>query len=213
MTIQHGREDFRAHVLAAIDLVNNSRRSSARANSLLRSVGCVTQSQWRRNPYFPRPSEPCKALVVTALEVGVRVLCSYGPAPCINMEQAVAALYMLDAWRTCLESPHDVHVFAMTLVMLATYTAYSDSQAIEVLNDWLRPETRYVLQSVDDTATLQQTILTDMFGEPWWMFNGPDADEKFDFTRVIVQRPGFRTGLVPNLAFPSGVSLALPALE
>lgn len=211
--VDHVDENFEAIVRGEIETIKTSRRSTARANSLLRMVGCKSKKQWEISPYFPRPPAKYEDVVVEALVVGIHTYCSHGAGDALHMQQALSGLYAIGRWRECLDAPVDVHAFVRSVVFFATYSAYVSSRALEMLNDWLAPEKRYKLAGDEGgSLRLQGEILKDMFGDPWWTFNAPEEGRRFDFNRITVQRPGFRTGLVPEQAVQAIMALDLPTL-
>jgi hypothetical protein len=203
-------EEFEANVADAVAAVQRDPQSLNRANELLHVVGCTGISCFVAGFDSLRPVDKHKAIVMEALLLGVRTYLSHPPNVDSHLQHAFAGLYELDAWRPLVECRDTLHAAARTLLIMGSYIGHRHSRGLNILNDWLKPTTRFTYTfGQGDLKRLQQEIVPEMFGDAWWMFNGPDLESKFDVNKITEQKPMFRAGL---LDVPSEAPAVLPEL-
>jgi hypothetical protein len=190
-------DEFEANVKAAIAAVKSDPQALYKANQLLYVVGCTGRCHEEEDFSSIRPPKEHQALVVEALLLGVRAYLDHPPSAESRLQHALAGLYGLDAWRPLVECHDTVHAAARTFLLMGLYLGHRRSRGLEILNDWLKPATRFAATGSDgDFQRLQQEIVTDMFGDAWWLFNGHELGLKFDLNKITEQKPLFRIGLL-----------------
>jgi hypothetical protein len=188
--------EFETRVKAAIAAVKDDPQSLDKVNELLQVVGCNGRS-WDDIEFRSIcPPKEHQALVVEALLLGVRTYLNTPASTASRLQHALAGLYELDAWRPLVECRDTVHAAAHMLLVMGSYLGHRLSRGLDMLNDWLEPTTPFTHRDMPaNFKKLQQAIVTEMFGEAWWLFNGPELGRSFDINQITEQKPAFRVGL------------------
>lgn len=185
-----------------------SRGPSGKLIKLLQKVGCVTNSSvaWME---FKEPREDRRALVIEALAFASGVYATHHIKGTDSLARVMHAVASLDAWQACISQPHGAHAFARNGLLLIDHSGVK-TQVLRMFSTWLRPPHR-PYRSRQEAPIINRDVLTDMFGEHWWMFNAPEAGKAFDPNVIVHQRPAFLPGVLPALS--AELLLALPAMD
>jgi hypothetical protein len=206
--VPHPTTKWEVDVQRLMAEIRVSRGPSGKLIRLLQKIGCVTNSHsdWME---FKEPRDDRRALVIEALAFASGVYAQHHLKGADSIARLTHAVAELNAWEACITPPKDAHAFVRNGLLLLDRTN-SKTEVLHMFSAWLRPENRpYRTKQV--TQVIIKDVLTDLFGEHWWMFNAPVTGKRFDPNIVIHQRPAFLPDLIP--AGTSEHSLVLPEMD